>query len=157
MENSLSDSFRNQVSLSSLELVTPRGVMSLIMMIDLVIIIPSILIFLACNLRTLNSHGMLITAATSGFLLYLPLSILSGGIFFGRKHDLSGKKESRERMISMLLFFIFLFSVLGIYIPTVGKLAQIIPEFGSLNLMGGALVLINCFLVWKVMSRFIKS
>lgn len=157
MENNLSDGFKNQILFSNINLVSPRGVMSLVMKIDLLVIIPSVLIFLAFNMRALYNHGILITIVASGFLLYLPLSILSGGIFFSRKHDSSNRKESHERKISLFLFFIFLFSVLGIYIPTVGELAQLIPTFGSLNLIGGVLVLVNCFLVWKVLSRMIND
>ena len=157
MEGSLSDVIKNQVIPGGVGLITPRGMMSFVTMIDLIIIVPSIVAFLAINLRILSAHGIFIAVLTSVFLLYLPLAILSGGVFFTRKHDLSHTPDSGEKVVPIILFFIFLFSLLGIYIPTVGRISQLFPEFGSLNVMGGLLVLINCFLVWKVASRMIKN
>jgi len=157
MGGSLSDVIKNQVIPGGVGLITPRGMMSFVTMIDLIIIVPSIVAFLAINLRILSAHGIFIAVLTSVFLLYLPLAILSGGVFFTRKHDSSHTPDSGEKVVPIILFFIFLFSLLGIYIPTVGRISQLFPEFGSLNVMGGLLVLINCFLVWKVASRMIKN
>ncbi|MEM3363426.1 MAG: hypothetical protein QXR21_03900, partial [Thermoplasmatales archaeon] len=71
----------------------------------------------------------------------------------GKEISKNGKNDS---VLSLILFFILSFSVLGIYMPSVQKLASMIPSLQMLNLAGSVVVLLNLYILLKNGGRIFR-
>ncbi|MEM0138772.1 MAG: hypothetical protein QW100_03495 [Thermoplasmatales archaeon] len=152
MANSLSDG--NQNISSEFTGRTPSGgLIRLVTLVDLCVIVPSVTAFVAYNLKTMAALSLPESVFIMAFILYLPLAILFAGKLLGREKSNDGKNDG---VLSLILFFILSFSVFGIYMPSVQKLASMIPSFQMLNLAGSVVVLLNLFILLKNSGRIFR-
>ena len=104
-----------------------------------------------------NRIGSTFLIIILSFLLYLPLAILSASFYFARHAAKRENKVSKGNVLPILLFLILTFTILGIYIPSIEKLTLIIPSFGSLNIVGFVIVVVNLIFIIKNFARSIKD
>jgi hypothetical protein len=153
----LSDGFSNSVIKQKLSVKNSHDAISIITLVDLVLIVPSIVIFLAFNFRELSSFGLVFSIVVLAFLSYLPVSIiwasmvLSGKVFNGRQ------SVTNDKVLPIVLFLLLTFSMLGIYIPSIQKLTSIMPSFGALNIVGFAIIVLNLMFVMKNFSLITEN
>ena len=157
MANVLSDGLSNSVISQRLSVKSYSEAISIITIVDLGVIVPSIVLFLAFNFRSLTVFGLPFLIIILSFLLYLPLAILSASFYFARHAAKGENKVSKGNVLPILLFLILTFTILGIYIPSIEKLTLIIPSFGSLNIVGFVIVVVNLMFIIKNLARSIKD
>ena len=156
MGNFLSDGLREKEIMERMNIGSARGVISLVTLFDLVVIVPSIALFLAFNIGVMNHYGIPFLLFLLTFIIYLPLVIVSAGMFLSRKsghYNMGVRGES----VKTLLFFLLLFSLFGIYMPSIERLSAIIPAFQSLNIVGGAIVIFNLVFLLKNAAKIFKE
>ncbi len=157
MGNVLSDGLNISIVERRLSVANFREGISVIALVDLLIIVPSIVVFLAFNFRALSSIGLPFLFMVLVFLLYLPLVILSASIFFYKGRAESKGETKNGNVFPIVLYLMLIFSVLGIYIPSIERLTTVVPSFGSLNIIGFAIVVTNVVFVVKNVSGILKE
>ena len=157
MGNVLSDGLNNNVIRQRLSVKNPRDAISIITLVDLLIIVPSIVLFLTFNFRILNSFGLPFLLVVLTFLFYLPVAILSASFFLSKRQSESNDQLAQNNVLPMILFLMLVFSMLGIYIPSIEKLTHLIPSFGSLNVVGFAIVIMDVTFILKNLTKFTKE
>ncbi|MGC8645438.1 MAG: hypothetical protein ACP5UO_04120 [Thermoplasmata archaeon] len=145
MGNILSDNVRDDLR-TGRESTQSLSLINLVTSVDLGLIIPAVSIFLAYNLRSIANLAVFQSALILCFLLYLPTTILFAGRFLGRRMY---KEEDQTGVLSVILFFLLLFSVLGIYLPSMQKLSSLIPSFQVLIIIGAVVVILNLFFLLR--------
>lgn len=156
MTNITSDGINQFVSRRRFSVRTGRDIITQITFIDMVLIVPSVVAFLALNFNLLIDYGLSFYLILTAFLLYLPLVIVFAGVLLSRGYSMQAVEKANRNMLYITLFLLLVFSVFGIYIPLVEKLTEMIPAFGSLNLMGGSTVFLNLLFILKNVSRMIN-
>jgi hypothetical protein len=157
MGNVLSDGLNNNVIRQRLSIKNPKDAISIITLVDLLIIVPSIVLFLTFNFRVLNSFGLPFLLVVLAFLFYLPVAILFASFFLSKRQSGSNDQLVKNNVLPTILFLMLVFSMLGIYIPSIEKLTLLIPSFGSLNVVGFAIVTMNVTFLLKNMTKFTKE
>ena len=157
MGNVLSDGLNNSVIRQRLSVKNPEDAISIITLVDLLIIVPSIVLFLTFNFRILNSFGLPFLLVVLTFLFYLPVAILSASFFLSKRQSESNDQLAQNNVLPMILFLMLVFSMLGIYIPSIEKLTHLIPSFGSLNVVGFAIVIMDVTFILKNLTKFTKE
>lgn len=148
----LSDAFSNSVIKQKLSVKNSQDAISIITLVDLVLIVPSIVLFLAFNYSALSSFGLFFSVVVLAFLSYLPLSIVwASKVLSGKKFD-SKSPVTKDQVLPIVLFLLLTFSMLGIYIPSIQKLTSIMPSFGALNIVGFAIIVMNLIFIMKNFS-----
>ncbi|MGC8561953.1 MAG: hypothetical protein ACP5NO_01965 [Thermoplasmata archaeon] len=145
----LSDGLVNSVIKQKLSVKNSRDAISIITLVDLVLIVPSVVLFLAFNFRALSSFGLMFSVVVLAFLMYLPLSILWASKVLSAKRFTAETSATKDRVLPIVLFLLLTFSMLGIYIPSIQKLTSIMPSFGTLNIVGFAIIVLNLMFVMK--------
>ncbi|MEM4380515.1 MAG: hypothetical protein QXL01_07540 [Thermoplasmatales archaeon] len=152
MLNSLSDGNKN-VSFGFTGRTLSGGLIRLVTIVDLCVIVPFVTAFVAYNLKAMASLSLPESVFIMAFILYLPIAILFAGRLLGKEISKNGKNDS---VLSLILFFILSFSVFGIYMPSVQKLASMIPSLQMLNLAGSVVVLLNLYILLKNGGRIFR-
>ena len=153
----MSDGLNNSVIRQRLSVKNPKDAISIITLVDLLIIVPSIVLFLTFNFRILNSFGLPFLLVVLTFLFYLPVAILSASFFLSKRQSESNDQLAQNNVLPMILFLMLVFSMLGIYIPSIEKLTHLIPSFGSLNVVGFAIVIMDVTFILKNLTKFTKE
>jgi len=146
MGNILSDNVKNAIPDRN-QKASSFHIISSVTLLDLGIIIPAVAIFLAYNVKSIASLNLLGSILIFSFVLYLPVAILFAGKFLGKK--LYDSSSETDEILSVTLFFLLLFSMLGIYLPSMEKLSAMIPSFQMLGIVGGVVVILNLFLLLR--------
>ncbi len=157
MGNVLSDGLNYGIIRKRLSVSNFREAILIITLVDLLIIVPSIVVFLAFNFRALSNFGLPFLLLILAFLFYLPLVILSASVFFYKGRAESKSQTKNGNIFPILLYLLLIFTVLGIYIPSIERLTTIIPSFGSLNIIGFAIVVTNVVFVAKNVSGILSE
>jgi hypothetical protein len=148
----LSDGFSNSVIKQKLSVKTSRDAIFIITLVDLVLIVPSVVLFSLLNFRELSSYGLVFSIVVLAFLSYLPLSIIWASMVLSGKRVDGRASVTNEKVVPIVLFLLLTFSMLGIYIPSIQKLTSIMPSFGALNIVGFAIIVLNLMFVMKNFS-----
>ena len=148
----LSDGFSNSVIKQKLSVKTSRDAIFIITLVDLVLIVPSVVLFSLLNFRELSSYGLVFSIVVLAFLSYLPLSIIWASMVLSSKRVDGRASVTNEKVVPIVLFLLLTFSMLGIYIPSIQKLTSIMPSFGALNIVGFAIIVLNLMFVMKNFS-----
>ena len=148
----LSDGFSNSVIKQKLSVKTSRDAIFIITLVDLVLIVPSVVLFSLLNFRELSSYGLVFSIVVLAFLSYLPLSIIWASMVLSGKWVDGRASVTNEKVVPIVLFLLLTFSMLGIYIPSIQKLTSIMPSFGALNIVGFAIIVLNLMFVMKNFS-----
>ena len=148
----LSDGFSNSVIKQKLSVKTSRDAIFIITLVDLVLIVPSVVLFSLLNFRELSSYGLVFSIVVLAFLSYLPLSIIGASMVLSGKRVDGRASVTNEKVVPIVLFLLLTFSMLGIYIPSIQKLTSIMPSFGALNIVGFAIIVLNLMFVMKNFS-----
>ncbi len=148
----LSDGFSNSVIKQKLSVKTSRDAIFIITLVDLVLIVPSVVLFSLLNFRELSSYGLVFSIVVLAFLSYLPLSIIGASMVLSGKWVDGRASVTNEKVVPIVLFLLLTFSMLGIYIPSIQKLTSIMPSFGALNIVGFAIIVLNLMFVMKNFS-----
>ncbi|EQB66246.1 MAG: hypothetical protein AMDU3_IPLC00001G0412 [Thermoplasmatales archaeon I-plasma] len=148
----LSDGFSNSVIKQKLSVKTSRDAIFIITLVDLVLIVPSVVLFSLLNFRELSSYGLVFSIVVLAFLSYLPLSIIWASMVLSGKRVDGRASVTNEKVVPIVLFLLLTFSMLGIYIPSIQKLTSIMPSFGALNIVGFTIIVLNLMFVMKNFS-----
>ncbi|MCL4447164.1 MAG: hypothetical protein M0Z77_03155 [Thermoplasmatales archaeon] len=157
MGNVTSDGLSYSVIRQKLSVKNSREALSIITAVDMLVIVPSIAIFLALNFIELTRFGPLFLVTVLAFLLYLPVGILWAPSLLSRKLTDSSIGSAKSEVLPIILYLLLTFSMLGIYIPSIQKLTVLMPSFGSLNVVGFAIVVINISFVMKNLAGIMKE
>ena len=148
----LSDGFSNSVIKQKLSVKTSRDAIFIITLVDLVLIVPSVVLFSLLNFRELSSYGLVFSIVVLAFLSYLPVSIIWASMVLSGKRVDGRASVTNDKVLPIVLFLLLTFSMLGIYIPSIQKLTSIMPSFGVLNIVGFAIIVLNLMFVMKNFS-----
>ncbi len=153
----MSDGFNRNVIRHRLSVKNSREAISIIALVDLLVIVPSIILFLAFNLKLISSFGIPFLILVLSFLFYLPLAMLFASFYFSNKEVESSAQVAKNKILPTILFLMLIFAMLGVYIPSIEKLTLLIPSFGSLNIAGFAIVTTNVTFIVKNFTKFMSE
>lgn len=153
----MSDGFNRNVIRHRLSVNNSREAISKIALVDLLVIVPSIILFLAFNLKLISSFGIPFLILVLSFLFYLPLAMLFASFYFSNKEVESSAQATKNKVLPAILFLMLIFAMLGVYIPSIEKLTLLIPSFGSLNIAGFAIVTTNVAFIIKNFTKFMSE
>ncbi|MCL5873942.1 MAG: hypothetical protein M1161_01190 [Candidatus Thermoplasmatota archaeon] len=145
----LSDGFGNGLIGQRLSVKNSRSAISMIALLDLLVIVPSIVMFLAFNLKMIGSFGLPFLITVLSFLFYLPLGIFYASYFLSKREVQSSSEVAKNKALPMILFLMLIFVMLGIYTPSIGTLTHLIPSFSFLNIPGFVIVFVNLAFIIK--------
>ncbi|MEM0141560.1 MAG: hypothetical protein QXN66_05975 [Thermoplasmatales archaeon] len=134
--------------------VSSGSLINLVTLLDLSIIVPSVAIFVAYNIKTMAGLSFIENIFILLFVLYLPLAILFAGRILGK--NVAKMQDQNGEIMGIVLFFVLSFSLFGVYMPSIQKLASTIPSFQMLNLVGSVVVFLNLFLLLRNSGRIFR-
>lgn len=134
-----------------------KDIINVITLIDLIVILPSFIVFLALNIGNLSTLGIAYRVVVPSFLLFLPFAIVLAGFFLTRKKDLVDPKKEGEEVVPTLIFLLFIFSMFSIYIPVIQKLSVLLPSIGTLNIIESSIVFLFLVFVIKNVTSILKG
>ena len=123
---------------------------TVIAVLDLIVIIPSIVLFLAFNIKLIDSFGLPFLVTVLSFLFYLPLGIFYSSYFLSRRGRKVVSGGSDNRVLPAFLFLLLTFVMIGVYTPSIGTLTHLIPSISFLNVTGFVVVFMNLIFIVKV-------
>ncbi len=134
-----------------------KDIINVITLIDLIVILPSFIVFLVLNIGNLSTLGVAYRVVVPSFLLFLPFAIVLAGFFLTRKRDLTDPKKDGEEVVPTLVFLLFIFSMFSIYIPVIQKLSMLLPSIGTLNIIESSIVFLFLVFVIKNVTSILKG
>jgi hypothetical protein len=153
----LSDVFENGLIGKSFSIKSSNGSIFAIALVDLLVIAPSIVVFLAFNLRLIESFGFPFLVTVLSFLFYLPLGILYAAYFLSKKEVQLSSEVAKNRILPIVLFLMLTFVMSGVYTPSIGTLTSLIPSFSFLKIPGFVIVFVNLIFVAKNFPKVAKD
>ncbi len=127
-----------------------KNIISAIVLIDLIVILPSFLVFLVIDLKNISGLSLPLRIFVPSLLLSVPLAIIGVGSILVRRMDLSKGEREKENVVPVLMFLLFIFLMFSIYIPAITKLVTLVPSLYGFEIIGFCTVFF--YLVYVIKS-----
>jgi hypothetical protein len=128
--------FGNETAKNRPTINKPKNIISALVLIDLIVILPSSIVFLLIDLNNIRALTPFFRVFVPLIILSVPIAVLIFGFFLVKRVDLSKSEREKENVVPVLMFLLFVFSMFGIYIPAITKLVSLVPSLYGFEVVG---------------------